>query len=368
MIAGMRAAFWVAGCVLLCACSGETSGANAACAPTGECVDPTRRYEPAERIDFDNVVAPGGMATILDLPEPPKSGFRLIVPPRQLEPGAEVSTCVAWPYPQIRHKHVYAARIYSTGGLHHSNMYGISLHPTLGPSPYPRCNPGQTDIVGRVGELLAGNIPDVLFANSTQIVEGEGIVFAPGMAFALHTDGREIATSIHFLNTNPEPTTVEVVYDFFTMPEDEVTTELVPYYFDNYAFQVPPDTEQDVATTCSIYGGNLVSLMPHTHRRTKAFVVDLLQDDAAEQRIYEGVGFDLESDIRVFSEPIDLSGYSQIRHTCTIDNDLGVPIEYGIGDNEMCTLFGYLFPPEAQPIGITLTGESCTSLHLGASR
>jgi len=370
----MRAAVsWAMCAIALCGCASEIQ-TNEPCADgaevfQGRCVDPTRRYEPTERIDTGNVVAPGGMPSALELPEPPKSGFRLVVPPQNLAPGDELSRCFAWPYPSIQNKYVYAARIYSTGGLHHSNMYGVTLHATLGASPYPDCNPGQSDILGKLDQLLAGNIPDVLFANSTQILDGEGIVFAPGMAFQLHTDGREVATSIHFLNPTAEPVLVEVVYDFFTMPADQVTNELVPYYFDNYAFQVPAGTTQDVATTCQLFGGNLVSMMPHTHKRTQAFTVDLLADDGSEQRIFEAGDYDLESDIRVFSEPIDLSAFSHVRHTCTIQNDLDVPIDYGIGDNEMCTLFGYMFPPQAQAIGVVLSGGStCASLHLGASR
>jgi hypothetical protein len=365
----MRAAVsWALCAVALGGCGGaaEEPCADGAEMFAGRCVDPTRRYEPADRIDFDNVSAPGGMPSTLKLPEAPKSGFRLVVPPQTLAPGAELSRCIAWPYPSFENKYVYAARIYSSGGLHHSNMYGVALNQT--PSPYPDCNPGQSDVLGKVDQLLAGNIPDVLFANSTQIEGGEGIAFPPGMAFQVHTDGREVATSIHFLNPSTEPIVVEVVYDFFTMPFEQLTTELVPYYFDNYAFQVPAGATQDVATTCQLYGGSLVSMMPHTHKRTQAFAVDLLADDGTEQRVYDGGEFDLESDIRVFSEPIDLTAFSQIRHTCTINNDLDVPISYGNGDMEMCTLFGYMFPPEAQALGVVLSGSTCSSLNLGASR
>ena len=123
-----------------------------------------------------------------------------------------------------------------------------------------------------------------------------------------------------------------------------------------------------MATTCELFGGNLVSMMPHTHKRTREFAVDLLTSDGSERRVYEAREYDLESDIRVFSEPIDLAPYSHVRHTCTIQNDLGVPINYGIGDNEMCTLFGYMFPPEAQMLGVVASGTSCVALHLGANR
>ena len=101
----------------------------------GRCVESWRRYDPPARVDFNNVVVYGEMPTELSLPEPPKSGFRLIVQPQNLGPGEEKSTCFAWAYPQLRNRYVYAARLYTTGGLHHSNMFGMVHNPTLGPSP-----------------------------------------------------------------------------------------------------------------------------------------------------------------------------------------------------------------------------------------
>src|SRR5262249_7423656 len=69
------------------------------CAPgeemfRGKCVDPATRYEPQDRVDRDNVSAYGEALTELTLPEPPKSGFRLIAPPRTLSPGEEVEGCL----------------------------------------------------------------------------------------------------------------------------------------------------------------------------------------------------------------------------------------------------------------------------------
>ena len=56
----------------------------------GACVDPAKRYEPSERVDLDNVVAFGEPLTELELPEPPKSGFRIVAPPRVLSPRPAV--------------------------------------------------------------------------------------------------------------------------------------------------------------------------------------------------------------------------------------------------------------------------------------
>ncbi len=336
----------------------------------GRCVESWRRYEPLARVDLNNVVVYGEMPTQLSLPDPPKSGFRLIVPPQDMGPGEEKSMCIAWAYPKLRNQHVYSARLYTTGGLHHSNMFGMVQHPTLGPSPYPACNQGQSDLFAHAGEIAQGIIPDVLFANSTQVIGGEQLVFAPGMGFKITTDGREVATSIHFLNPSSERKRVEIVYDFYTMPLDKVEKDLVPYYYDNFSFEIAANTTADITTTCNLFGaGNIVSLMPHTHQRAKEFTVDLLMNDGSEKRIYTGGTFDLESDIEVFDQPIDLANARQIRHTCTVQNELGAPIRYGNGTNEMCTLFGYLYPPSAQSLGIVQEGSSnCTAMNIGAGR
>jgi hypothetical protein len=175
----------------------------------GRCVDVIGYLEPEERIDFDNVVDHSDGALTLDLPDPPKSGFRLIVPPVELGPGGEPSpSCTAWPYPAITHKNVYAARLYTTGMLHHSNMYGVP-YAIEGPSTYPSCRAGQSDVMAQVDNMLSGDIMDVLFANSTQIDGGEAVIFPEGMAFTITTEGREVATSIHYLNTTTENFTSE---------------------------------------------------------------------------------------------------------------------------------------------------------------
>lgn len=356
------------------ACSGGTETPQvASCGAeeelvNGTCVETLRRYEPEDRIDFDNVVAYGGMPQSLELPDPPKSGFRLVVPPQTLTPSEETEGCRAWAYPNIKYKNVYAARLYTTGALHHSNMYGVPLS-SAGPSQYPACNPGQADIFAQVPNLLAGDIMDVLFANSTQIEGGEQIVFRKGMAFPITTDGREVATTIHWLNVTSKEVTSETVYDFFTMPDDQMTETLVPFVFENQAFEIPPRTVGDITTTCDLVEhGTIASIMPHTHKRATKFEVDLIRGDGSEERIFEDSSFDVSTDIKVYDEPISLEGFAKIRHRCTVNNDLTDTIVWGIGQNEMCTLFGYLYPPSAQMLGYVGSPDSCLSLDLGSKR
>jgi hypothetical protein len=155
------------------------------------------------------------------------------------------------------------------------------------------------------------------------------------------------------------------------MRDDQVQQEIVPFVFENEGFSIAPQTTGDIATTCNITmpPGNIVSIMPHTHKRATSFTVDLLDANGAPTRIFEDGAFDTESDITVFSEPISMDGFTSIRHVCTVQNDLSVPIVWGIGDNEMCTLFGYLFPPEAQQVGFVGAGATdCAAFNIGQYR
>ncbi|MRG91704.1 hypothetical protein [Polyangium spumosum] len=330
----------------------------------GACVDPLRRYEPEAQLDLDNVVAYGEPPEALRLPPPPKSGFRIVAPPRTLAPGEEVSFCLSWPIPEITHRVVHGGRLYTTPGLHHSNMVAKPIEAELGPNPYPDCHPGAEDPFSNIG----AGVPDVLFANSTQVVGEETIQFPEGMGYVLDTS-REISTSIHFLNTTSAPQRVELAYDFFTMPAAELTEEVAPFVAQIRHFSVPPHTTETVATSCAVFGGHIVSLMPHTHDLAQRFTVDLVSADGEARRVYDDGAFDLESDIQTYDPPLDLEGVSAIRHACLFNNTRDVEVHYGIGLNEMCVLFGYIYPPVKQFAGVVPEdGKPCSSLQLGLFR
>jgi hypothetical protein len=154
------------------------------------------------------------------------------------------------------------------------------------------------------------------------------------------------------------------------MPDDQMTETLVPFVFENQGFSIPPQTVGNIDTTCDlVQHGSVVSIMPHTHSRATKFEVDLIKSDGTSQRIFEDSAFDTSSDITVFDEPISLEGFTQIHHRCTVNNDLPNTIKWGNGQNEMCTLFGYLYPPSAQMLGyVGSSDNSCLELDLGGAR
>jgi hypothetical protein len=327
----------------------------------GRCVDPATRYEPEERLDIDNVVSFGDGPSQLDLPEPPKAGFRLVMTPVELDPGEEQTFCVAWPFPAQKRDLVYAAKIYTSGGLHHSNVYSSVIDPQLGNNPYPGCHPGADDVFAQIGE----GIPDVLFANSTQVQGAETLLFPAGMAYRLHLD-REVVANVHLLNTTPEPITAEVVYDFYTMPEDALEEELVPLVLDNEVIDVPAMQTGTSEADCPVWNGSIVSLMPHNHEFTDRFLVETIDANEQSTVIYEKTGFDTDTDIAVFDEPISLDSVDRLRFSCRYVNTKSEPLGYGLGDQEMCILFGYMFPPSEQFAGYQLDAEEgCTTVKIG---
>lgn len=331
---------------------------------SGRCVDPSARYEPSERIDEDNVVAYGEPLDVLSLPEPPKSGFRVVAPPITLEPGEEISTCLSWPYPAIKNTLVYSARVYATPGLHHSNVIAKPVNKELGPNPYPECNPGADDPFSEMPEV----IPDVLFASSTQVSGREELVLAKGLAFRIDPT-REIATNYHLLNAGSEPQRIEVAYDFFTMPDAYLEHEVAPFAMQVNDFLIPPHTTQEVGTTCRVFGGEVVSIMPHYHQFAERYVTEIVPPQGEARIVYEDTGFDTDSDILTYDPPLSLDTYDSLRFGCRFNNTTDHDIQFGLGENEMCVLFGYLYPVEKQVVGFSpFQGEPCESYQIGLFR
>ena len=334
------------------------------------CVPYAYRHEPAEPVDTDNVMNPSELTVLTDLPPPPKSGFRLVLTPVELEPYEEVEYCHAWDMPDIANKFVYTAEVHSTVGLHHANLYGQGINDETGPQPYPKCHPGAGSFIGGgIGDVLSGtplgevDIPEVLFANSTQVIGSEHNAFRDDAAFRISS--KEITADVHLFNPTPDPLRVEVVYDFYTMPEELVTTELRAFMYMWTDFKIEAQTKKDLVAECDWFGGEVHAIMPHMHQWGVGYDVKFYDDQATMlANPYSEAGFNLpESDIRVFDDPVDVRDATKVVFTCQYDNDLDHPMCHGIGENEMCFLFGYV-SAEAQGFGIVPTeGAPCVASH-----
>jgi hypothetical protein len=351
---------------LLCACTAETPPG-----PPGD--DWAHRYEPLERIDFDNVVYYGTEElTQLELPEPPKSGFRVVANPVRLEPYEERYFCQSWQIPELTHRMVYTAELHTTTGLHHGNMFVLPEDPR-GPQPSPDCYGGSHEQIGRVlVDFLAGvppteiEIPDVLFANSTQVVGTEQLPFPDGSAVRIR--GNELILDTHLFNPTPDPIVVEVAYDFYTMPEADVDQVLASFTFMWLDFMIDAREDKDLVADCDWAGGSVATIMPHMHEWATGFDVKFFDDAGAMvSNPYNRTGFtNPDGDIEHY-DPIhtESEAASRVQFTCTYTNTTDHAMCNGTGENEMCFLFGYT-REEDQVIGLIPTeGAPCISMNIG---
>ncbi len=391
ILAGLAAAASLAGCGSTDGGEGKRGPGTSPCGSGtieegGECVLDPYRHEPDQQLDTDNVMYFGtDELELLSLPPPPKSGFRIIMEPQYVESGLDEYRCQAWPVPDLANEWVYTAQLYTTPGLHHANLYGLEQSPE-GPQPYPGCR-GRADgqIFGQISTIIAGGdttnlyAPDVLFANSTQVVDTERYALPEGYAYRVFP-GREVMTDVHLQNTAPETIRVEGAWDFFTMPADQVTNEAAMFVSVWLDFLIPPRAEKTLSVECAWDGGNVAAIMPHTHQWATGFDVEFgtseLYPDGlmAGQPIpgtfqskvhpYARTGTGLaDSDIEVYDPVVDTDGMNAVRFQCHYENTTDNDMCNGFAGHEMCFLFGYVSPPTVQRVGLIPTeGAPCISL------
>ena len=68
----------------------------------------------------------------------------------------------------------------------------------------------------------------------------------------------------------------------------------------------------------------------------------------------------------MFYPPRSLAPPTKMRFGCTYHNTKDTQLVYGLGEQEMCILFGYLFPREEQFAAVKLEADSdCITIPLG---
>ena len=130
------------------------------------------------------------------------------------------------------------------------------------------------------------------------------------------------------------------------MPEADLVHEVAAFTLGVNEFLVPPRSIGEVGTDCQVFAGEIVSMMPHTHKLARNFTVDL-DRDGKEERVLESGPYGLGSDIHVYAPQTTLKRVSSLRFECTFNTTTNHDVVYGIGENEMCILFGSIYPVRA---------------------
>ncbi|MCS6912845.1 MAG: hypothetical protein RMK29_11760 [Myxococcales bacterium] len=280
------------------------------------------------------------------LPAPPEGtvgGFGIDLPPFVLQPGEERLPCYVFPLDIQGPSRVVAAGSLTTGpGLHHGN---ITTRRKTGEG-FRLCEPRPGDHVGF--DILEGGA--VLFASSTQVVGVEWQSFPAGMGFRVR-DGFEIVARMHYVNATPAALTIAPRYRWYTIAEDALRQEVGPFAWSYSRFRIPPRSLHTVTAECrfdrAMY---IVHALPHMHALGRRFVASFL-GGPRDGRPFLDVDYGLrgESDMLLYDPAVDVTqggAGDGVRFSCTWHNTFDKEITEGVGDNEMCILFGYAYPPQ----------------------
>lgn len=289
--------------------------------------------------------------------------FALDLPEVVLAPGEERLLCYRAPLVIEGPSRMVGGGVLRVGkGLHHGNVTTRKKDETstdvLGP-----CPKGPSTALGGEGTDVVGG-GSVLFGSTTQVEGEEWQSFPEGMAFRVK-DGFEIVARMHYLNASPAPLAIAPKYEWFTVDEAKVETEIGPFIWLIRDFEIPPRARHTELAECALPPGpmHVVTMMPHMHKLGVAFDAAWLGGPHDGQRFLASKGYDPDRGLIVQYEPsVDLGLGWGVRFSCTWENTFDKTIHEGVGDDEMCMLFGYAWPPENAYSLVGTSSGSCPTL------
>lgn len=268
-------------------------------------------------------------------------GFSVTVPVTRLEAGEEAFPCFIAPLElEGPSRVVGGANVVVGPGMHHGN---ITARPKTGEGFRPCPDEGDT-ISGEATDVLNGGA--VLFGSTTQLVGTEWRTFPDGMGFPIDEDW-EIVFRLHYLNASPSPVDVAPKYEWLTIDESTVTTLLGPFIWRIGEFKIPPHANLEVEASCyTPQPMNIVSAMPHMHKLGTRFAASFMGGALDGQLFLDSPGFNPDGLIYAYEPALAVQDVDGFRFSCTWENTFDKDIVEGVGDNEMCMLFGYAYPYE----------------------
>ncbi len=273
-------------------------------------------------------------------------GFTIQLPSVTLMPGDEILPCYIFPLELSGPSHIVGgATLDTTPGLHHGN---ITTRPKTGDGMR---NCSDADSAGGSEALDIINGGAVLFGSSTQFVGQEWQSFPAGMGYRIK-DGYEIVARMHYLNATSSPMTVAPSYQWYTIDEAALTQELAPFIWEYTQFSIPPGATLTVTGDCTFpfdtHPMHLVNVLPHMHKLGIEFDAGVTGGPMNGQLFLKSPGYNPDQGVLTQYDPaIDLSNVEGVTFACTWRNTLDQTVVEGVGNNEMCMMFGYAYPPSA---------------------
>lgn len=290
----------------------------------------------------DEPDAPVPPVATTPLGEPPAytvGGFTVSIPATQLAPGQERQPCWIVPLAVTGPSRIVGGAVLrTTPGLHHGN---ITTRPKTGDGVRP-CPAGS----GNEGtDIINGGM--VLFASSTQKVGDEWYRFPDGHGYRVN-DTYEVVARMHYVNPTDQMITVAPTYEWFTIDEAQLVHELGPFVWMYDNFEIAPRAALTVTAECYLpndHPTHILTALPHMHKLGRALTATYIGGTFAGETFLDSTGYNPDEGVLVQYEPaVDLTDAEGLTFSCSWQNTFDKVITDGVGDNEMCMVFGYAWP------------------------
>jgi len=154
------------------------------------------------------------------------------------------------------------------------------------------------------------------------------------------------------LNASSEPLMAQTELLITEVAESDVEKKLAPMYLQYEPLTIPPRQDSRFVADCDIDRAyrnvanraldvDIHYLLPHYHGLGTGIALDLIGGErdgenifTTNQRIGEPLG-------RRLDPPVSLTGVTGLRFGCEFSNPTDNEVGWGIGDQEMCIIFGF---------------------------
>lgn len=228
---------------------------------------------------------------------------------------------------------------------HHANWFFVPEDTYDGPDGTWNCRERDFDTV------VAGLRGSVLFAMSTQSPTEEQR-FEEGAALIIPPHSR-IVGELHLINASDAPVSTGLSLTIEPMALEDVEAWLQPASFVYFDLDIPPMATSEFAADCDLadaWGAPLDGLrvhyvLPHYHGLGRAMDLEIIGGPNDGQSIFHvesAIGEPLGTTL---DPPVDLTGATGVRFSCTFQNNTESPVGWGLGDREMCVALAFVDSP-----------------------
>jgi hypothetical protein len=286
----------------------------------------------------------GGAATAPMPPATPQLVFSM--DPFDVPPGSELYECQDLPNPLDRDVAIVKSESTVTLGSHHMFAFRI---PADGASFAPDGTKGP------IFDCPQGGLEFHPYFHLTQRAH-DVTVYPPGVGRPLNASDA-IRMNIHFLNAGAAPITASGEVTVSYVDPSTISELAAEVFLASYSLHVPVGRSTQTFSYFVTNDMKMLQVNGHMHSRGTHFEAEVVAADDAGTRPFYTTDTWNEPLSEAFDPAFPINAGERIRWSCTFQNDTDASFAYGqsADTNEMCNIFGVLYPsPDG---GATLSAQ-----------